>query len=88
MKPTSVPKKKRKLTLSDIMIAAVLLFCGLICLVPILNTVAISFSDRTSAALGRVSFWPVNFTLSSYKAMMEERQFGQSFMISVARVIL
>ena len=78
----------RKPAVSDIIIAAALLFCGLICLVPILNTVAISFSDRTSAALGKVSFWPVNFNLSSYKAMLEERQFGQSFMVSVLRVIL
>ena len=78
----------RRPAVSDIIIGAALLFCGLICLVPILNTVAISFSDRTSAALGKVSFWPVNFTLASYKAMLEERQFGQSFMVSVLRVIL
>lgn len=87
MKKKETPERRRPAA-ADIIIGATLLFCGLICLVPILNTVAISFSDRTSAALGKVSFLPVNFTLSSYKAMMEERQFGQSFMISVLRVIL
>lgn len=81
-------ERKRKRTASDVVINLALLFCGLICLIPILNTVAISFSDRTSAALGQVTFWPVNFNLSSYQAMLEERQFGQSFMVSVVRVIL
>lgn len=83
-----VIKRKKRYTLTDVLIALALLFCGLLCLVPIWNTVAISFSDRTSAAMGQVGFIPVNFNLSSYKAMMEERQFGQSFWVSVQRVVL
>ena len=79
---------KKKLSVSDWVVSAVLILCGLICLVPILNTIAISLSDKTSASLGQVSFWPVNFNLSSYQAMMEEKQFGQSFLVSVVRVIL
>ncbi len=63
-------------------------FCGLICLIPILNTVAISFSDRTSAALGLVRLWPVNFTLASYQNMLEETQFWTSFLVSVKRVVI
>ena len=76
----------KKLKASDIFIYIALLFCGLICLIPILNTIAISFSDRTSAALGIVKLWPVNFTLASYKNMMEETQFWVSFMGAVSRV--
>lgn len=79
---------KKKLSVSDWVVSAVLILCGLICLVPILNTIAISLSDKTSASLGQVSFWPVNFNLSSYQAMMEEKQFGRSFLVSVVRVIL
>lgn len=63
-------------------------FCGLVCLIPILNTVAISFSDRTSAALGLVRLWPVNFTLASYQNMLEETQFWTSFLVSVKRVVI
>ncbi len=80
--------KLKRITPVDVVIWIALLFCGLICLVPILNTIAISFSDRTSAAMGEVAFWPVNFNFSSYKAMLEERQFGQSFLVSVLRVII
>ena len=72
---------KKKLSVSDWVVSAVLILCGLICLVPILNTIAISLSDKTSASLGQVSFWPVNFNLSSYQAMMEEKQFGRSFLV-------
>ena len=61
---------KKKLSVSDWVVSAVLILCGLICLVPILNTIAISLSDKTSASLGQVSFWPVNFNLSSYQAIM------------------
>lgn len=79
---------RKKIKASDIAIGAALLFCGLICLVPIFNTIAISFSDRTSAALGRVKLWPVNFTLASYKNMLDEGQFWVSFMVSVKRVLI
>lgn len=80
--------KKKKLSLSDVLIYVFLLFCGLICLIPILNTVAISLSDRTSAAMGAVKLWPVNFTLMSYKNMMEETQFWTSFLVSFKRVVI
>ena len=57
--------KKKNLSFPMSLIYFSLLFCGIICLVPILNTIAISFSDRTSAAMGLVKLWPVNFTLAS-----------------------
>lgn len=80
--------KKKKIKLSDVLINLLLAFCGLICLIPILNTVAISFSDRTSAALGLVRLWPVNFTLASYQNMLEETQFWTSFLVSFKRVLI
>lgn len=79
---------KKKIKFSDVAINLILGFCGLICLIPILNTVAISFSDRTSAALGLVRLWPVNFTLASYQNMLEETQFWTSFLVSVKRVVI
>lgn len=79
---------KKKIKFSDVAINLILGFCGLVCLIPILNTVAISFSDRTSAALGLVRLWPVNFTLVSYQNMLEETQFWTSFLVSVKRVVI
>lgn len=79
---------KKKIKFSDVAINLILGFCGLVCLIPILNTVAISFSDRTSAALGLVRLWPVNFTLASYQNMLKETQFWTSFLVSVKRVVI
>ena len=45
---------RRKLTVADIVIWFVLALASFSCLAPMLNAVAISFSDKTSAALGKV----------------------------------
>jgi len=79
---------KRKITLIDIIVWVILFIAAFSCLVPMLNAVAISFSDKTSAVLGNVYFWPVNFNLSSYKQILQEQQFFRSFGNSVVRVIL
>lgn len=78
----------KKIHISEVVIYLLLIFSGMICLIPILNTVAISLSDKTSAALGLVKLWPVNFTLASYQSMLEEKQFWVSFRVSIIRVIL
>ncbi len=79
---------RKKITVADIIIGIFLFLCAFSCLMPILNTIAISFSDRTSAALGKVYYWPVNFNLSAYKAMFHEKQFIISFFNSIFRVVL
>ena len=37
---------------------------------------------------GMVTFWPVNFTLAAYRAILEDQQFFRSFANSVYRVLL
>ncbi|SDM88011.1 putative aldouronate transport system permease protein [Paenibacillus jilunlii] len=58
------------------------------CLIPLINLVAISFSDNAAASANMVSIFPVNFTLSSYEKLLSDSQFWRSFMISVERVVL
>ena len=79
---------KKRLTAFDAVVYLLLAIFSLLCLVPLLNTLAISFSDRTSAAAGKVYFWPVNFTVAAYKEMLKDRQFFVSFGVSVVRVIM
>lgn len=78
----------KKTSILDIIIAMFLVLCGLICIIPILNTLAISFSDKSSVAQGLVGLIPVNFNLASYKAMLGDEQFWRSFGVSVLRVVL
>ena len=61
---------------------------ALLCIAPVINTVAISFSEQSKAAAGLVYFWPVDFSLSSYKKLLEDARFFNAFLISVERVIL
>jgi ABC-type glycerol-3-phosphate transport system permease component len=78
----------RKRSFSDIVIWVVLFLCMAVCLIPFLNTVAISFSDRSSADAGRVLIWPVNFTLAPYEELIKDEQLFRSFFISLYRVLL
>lgn len=79
---------KHKTTVVDVIIIIFLLLMTVSCLIPILNTLAMSFSDKTSAALGKVFFLPVNFTTASYVEIVKEGRFFTAFNVSVLRVIL
>lgn len=61
---------------------------GLICLLPLLNILALSFSSSDAAAANIVGFVPVKFTTAAYEKILEDRQFWRSFGISVVRVAL
>ncbi|MCL2351177.1 MAG: carbohydrate ABC transporter permease [Firmicutes bacterium] len=79
---------KRKATTGYIVIMIILFLLVLMCLIPLLNTLAISFSDKVSAQNGNVFVWPVNFTVNPYREILKDTQFFISFLISVRRVIV
>lgn len=83
-----VRSKSKINSLFDVLLFVFLSFTALLCLAPILNTVAISFSEQSKAAAGLVFFWPVNFTLASYNELMGDARFFNSFLISAKRVLL
>ncbi|WP_310829986.1 carbohydrate ABC transporter permease [Paenibacillus pedocola] len=66
----------------------ILTVIALLCLFPIVNILAISFSSSTAVNAGSVTLWPVDFTLSSYRYMLENNQFIHSFGTSLLRVVL
>ena len=43
----------------------------ILCLLPILHTLALSLSDRASATAGLVGLLPVNFTTAAYEAIVK-----------------
>jgi putative aldouronate transport system permease protein len=65
-------------------------FCilALLCLLPLVNVLAVSFSSSTAASAGIVTLWPVNFTLKSYQYAIAKPEFVRSFMVSVVRLLL
>lgn len=74
--------------IADLIILIVIISVTLLCLVPILNMAAISFSDKAAAAANMVGILPVKFTTIAYQTLLEDSQFWRSFLISVERVVL
>lgn len=68
--------------------AVVLIILALLCLLPVLHVLALSLSSSSAVTAGRVTFWPVDFTLNSYQFAVMDSQFLRSFGISAARVLL
>ena len=66
----------------------ILTLLALLCLFPIVNILAISFSSSDAVKAGGVTFWPVDFTFSSYEYILENKQFLNSFGTSLLRVVL
>jgi len=66
----------------------VLLLAGaaLLSLYPIWYTVAVSLSSSAAAAGGLVKLWPVQFTLQSYRTIVDDPAFFQAFGVSLQRV--
>ncbi len=58
------------------------------CFLPLLNTLAISFSAPAFVSSGKVYFLPKGFTTMSYEFAMQNGKFLQAFKISVIRCII
>ena len=61
---------------------------GLLCLIPIIHIVSMSFSASTAVSSGKVTLLPVEFTLKSYEYVMEREAFWKAFQVSLIRVVL
>lgn len=67
------------------------IFCILIaflCIMPVIHVIALSFSSKDPIISGHVSFWPIQFTLDSYKIIVRDAAFFTSYFMSFKRVLL
>ncbi|MCL2828653.1 MAG: carbohydrate ABC transporter permease [Oscillospiraceae bacterium] len=67
------------------------IFIGLVCLLcalPIIHILAVSFSSAQYVVGGRVSFWPMGFTIESYTFAFRSGRFMTAFWVSIQRVTL
>ena len=53
-----------------------------ICFVPILHVIALSFSEKIEAVAGHVGLIPVGFNLAAYQYVMEDSQFWTSLLLT------
>ena len=80
-------KRKSNITIGTVLVYVILLLGAILCLLPVLNMIAISFSESSVAVTGTVYLIPKKFTLAAYKKLLVEGNFIRSFMISVVRVV-
>lgn len=72
----------------DYLITALLILVGVTALLPLVNTLAISLSDKAAVSGGMVGLLPVGFNLDAYGFILRDNKFWQAFGVSVLRVLL
>lgn len=67
---------------------AFLILAAIICILPLIHIVALSFSSSSAASAGYVKLWPVDFTLSSYEYTVSRNAFWLSMWVSIKRITI
>ncbi len=63
-------------------------FVALLCIVPLVNVLAISFSASAAASANLVRLWPVQFTFQSYNTIFQRESFWTALWVSTQRTLL
>ena len=66
----------------------VLTLLALLCILPLVNVLAISLSSNTAVTAGKVMFLPVDFTLKSYEYVAKREAFWRAMGITLERCLL
>jgi putative aldouronate transport system permease protein len=83
-----IDNKGTSAKIRNTVIHLIVILLGLICLLPLINIVAISFSGSAAVTANKVGLLPVDFTTLAYSRIISDSQFWRSFGISVIRVAL
>ncbi|RED83354.1 carbohydrate ABC transporter permease [Cohnella sp. LGH] len=84
----AISTNTRKLTITDYLLATLLVLITLACIAPIWHTVAVSLSDKSAVEGGKVLFVPVDFTWNAYLKILDDAKFFRAFAVSLERVVL
>lgn len=61
---------------------------SLLCILPIIHILAVSFSSMAPASANLVGFWPIGFTTDAYEKTFGNTNFLNSLVVSVERTVL
>ncbi|MCL6602456.1 MAG: carbohydrate ABC transporter permease [Paenibacillus sp.] len=65
-----------------------LILLAIMCIVPLLHVLAVSFSAKSAADANLVGLWPKQFSLEAYKKTIDNPVFLHSIWISVKRTVI
>lgn len=60
----------------------------LICLIPLIHILALSFSGAAYTDSNAVTFWPKGFTLAAYKYVVKNEMFWKAFGLTIERILI
>lgn len=80
--------RRKKISIFNIFNVSFLLLLSLICLVPMIHILAVSLSSSAMAATGKVTLWPLDFSINSYTYVAGRSAFWRSMLVSVQRIAL
>ncbi|AIQ36929.1 MULTISPECIES: carbohydrate ABC transporter permease [Paenibacillus] len=80
--------KTRGYRIFNIFNTCFLILLALMCIVPLIHVLAVSFSAKSAADANLVGLWPKQFSLEAYKKTMNNPIFLHSIWVSVQRTVL
>lgn len=80
--------KRYPISVFSVVNALILLFFAALCLMPLLHTLAVSFSARAKVLAGEVTFFPKGVNLHSYRWVLKQVGFWTAMVVSVKRMVI
>lgn len=87
-KMSRIRPDERKLSVGQLILAAIMLLFVLICTLPFINVIAVSLSSKSAIMRGAVAFLPVEFTLKAYEAIVEDVSMFRSLFFTVKITVI
>lgn len=81
-------KKNRKMDIFVIINTVFLVMIAVLCIIPLIHILAVSFSSSAAAATGQVTFLPRDFSLNSYSYVAKRAAFWKSMIVSMKRIAI
>ncbi|WP_138755099.1 carbohydrate ABC transporter permease [Paenibacillus sinopodophylli] len=80
--------RSRGYTAFTIMNTIFLCLLAIMCILPLIHVLAVSFSSRAAATANIVNFWPIGFTTDAYVKTLGNGKFLRSMWVGVERTVL
>ena len=74
--------KKRKLSFAEVLLYVIITLIVILCTYPFLNVLACSVSGKAAVLGGKVTFYPIDFQLDSYREIFKQQSIWLSMRVS------
>ena len=75
--------KNRKIKAGEIILYILITLIAFVCLYPMLNVIAYSFSGYNAVLSGKVTFYPIDFTTAAYANILRRNQIWMALRTTV-----